>query len=184
MSVYKVHYFGPGGRAESIRLLLTDAGVAFEDVHVAGRWPEVKPTTPLGQLPVLEVDGVMYAQSHAILRMLARKFGTILATPRKKRITNAYYSFTGLYGDNELQAFYVDQFVDTVNDMQAKVSPLTYNVAPERKVLRACVYSIGIELIFMCLSAGRAARQAADRGSASGVASVEQTGCRPHVRRR
>ncbi len=39
------------------------------------------PGLPFGQLPVLEVDGVIIAQSHAIARFLAREFGTYATCP-------------------------------------------------------------------------------------------------------
>ena len=76
MSSYKLIYFGPGGRGELTRLIFAEAGVQFEDVTVGDRFPALKPTLPSCQLPVLEVDGKVIAQSAAINRFLARRFGT------------------------------------------------------------------------------------------------------------
>ncbi|GMT22768.1 hypothetical protein PFISCL1PPCAC_14065, partial [Pristionchus fissidentatus] len=76
MPSYKLTYFDATGRGEPIRILFALADVPFEDVRVPfQKWPEVKPTTPLGTLPVLEVDGVQIGQTNAILRFLAREFG-------------------------------------------------------------------------------------------------------------
>ena len=46
-----------------------DSRVAFQD------WPAMKPTTPLGCLPVLEVDGKPIAGSIPIARYVAEKHG-------------------------------------------------------------------------------------------------------------
>lgn len=52
-------YFDLPGRAEVTRILLNYAGIPFEDRHVTrDQWPELKPTTPFGQLPVLEVGAL------------------------------------------------------------------------------------------------------------------------------
>ena len=52
-------YFDLPGRAELTRILLNYAGIPFEDRHVTrDQWPELKPTTPFGQLPVLEVGAL------------------------------------------------------------------------------------------------------------------------------
>lgn len=42
---------------------------------------ELKPTLPLGQLPVLQVDGTIYAQSMAIARYAAKLAGLYQRTP-------------------------------------------------------------------------------------------------------
>ncbi|XP_072391084.1 glutathione S-transferase-like [Diabrotica undecimpunctata] len=71
---YKVTYFDIKfiARGEPIRMLLSYGGIPFEDIRIKHEdWPKVKPTTPLGQLPVLEIDGKAIPQSKAICRYLA-----------------------------------------------------------------------------------------------------------------
>jgi len=75
MPEYKLTYFNLRARAEVSRLLFAAAGVKYEDIRVEkSRWPELKPTTPFGQVPFLEADGVKLCQSKAIARFLALKF--------------------------------------------------------------------------------------------------------------
>jgi glutathione S-transferase len=68
-----------GSRGEECRLALHVAGVEFEDHRLKGPdWPTVKPTTPFGALPVLEVDGKgRLAQSNAILGWVGRSHGLL-----------------------------------------------------------------------------------------------------------
>lgn len=62
-----------GGRGEPIRLALTVGGIDFTDHRVGHKdWAALKPTTPLGQLPVLKVDGKQLTQMSAILRYVGR----------------------------------------------------------------------------------------------------------------
>lgn len=78
MPSYKLTYFNGRGRAEAMRFMFEVAGVPFEDVRIEGeKWAELKPklNTPFGQLPILEVDGKVVAQSGALGRFLAREFG-------------------------------------------------------------------------------------------------------------
>lgn len=78
MSLPKLTYFDfPSSRGEECRLAFHVAGVAFEDNRIAvSDWPALKPTTPFGSLPVLEVPGKpMLAQSNAILTLIGRKHG-------------------------------------------------------------------------------------------------------------
>ncbi|XP_017875129.1 glutathione S-transferase 1-like, partial [Ceratina calcarata] len=71
---YKLTYFNVTGLAEPIRLLLHQSGIKFEDIRFDfEEWPKIKPTTPLGQVPVLEIDGKPFVQSKAIARFIARK---------------------------------------------------------------------------------------------------------------
>lgn len=76
MSNYKLIYFNARGRAEVSRLIFAQAGVEYEDKRVAGEeWAKLKPTTPTGSLPLLEVDGKQLTGSGVIARFLAERFG-------------------------------------------------------------------------------------------------------------
>ncbi|XP_055881273.1 hematopoietic prostaglandin D synthase-like isoform X4 [Biomphalaria glabrata] len=72
---YKLYYFNFRGRGELIRLLLHTAQVEFIDHRVQpSDWPELKPNTPEGHVPFLEVDGVQYGESLPLARYLAKKY--------------------------------------------------------------------------------------------------------------
>ncbi|RUS88741.1 hypothetical protein EGW08_003458 [Elysia chlorotica] len=73
---YKLHYFKARGRAEVTRLLFKAAGVPFVDETFSmEQWPSLKSFMPTGSVPVLEMGGEMFAESGAIVRWAARKFG-------------------------------------------------------------------------------------------------------------
>ena len=70
----KLTYLGIKGFAEPIRLCLFMSGIPFEDERIS--YDEIskrRSTLPYGQVPVLEVDGVVYSQSNAILRWAGRQ---------------------------------------------------------------------------------------------------------------
>ena len=72
---YKLVYFDARGVAETARFIFAYANIPYEDVRVKHEeWPELKPKTPFGQLPYLEVNGKPYAQSVAFTRLLAKKY--------------------------------------------------------------------------------------------------------------
>ena len=78
MAKYKLTYFdAPVSRGEECRLALHLAGLEFEDDRlVSGTWPQLKPETPFGSLPVLTVEGKgRLAQSNAILRYIGSEHG-------------------------------------------------------------------------------------------------------------
>lgn len=75
MTKPKLTYFDlSSSRGEECRLALHLAGVEFEDNRIAfGAWPDLKPTTPFGVLPVLELPGKPpLAQCNAILALIGR----------------------------------------------------------------------------------------------------------------
>eukprot|EP01043_Picozoa_sp_COSAG02_P022827 COSAG02_NODE_1198_length_13931_cov_66.449754_2_plen_191_part_00 len=97
---------GPG-KAEPARLAFAVKGVAFEDVLLTGStWETIKPATPWGQVPVLEVDGEQLAQSGAINSYLARALGLCPADP--------------------MGAAKVDEFCDTVEECSMVCLAATY----------------------------------------------------------
>ncbi|CAK4073859.1 unnamed protein product [Aphanomyces euteiches] len=71
-------YFDMAGRAEPVRMMLKYAGVAFDDVRITRPEFATKKSQlqlPFKQLPTLQVDGVVFAQSLAISRYVARLTG-------------------------------------------------------------------------------------------------------------
>nr|AVC05621.1 glutathione S-transferase sigma 1 [Heortia vitessoides] len=107
-------YFPVKALGESARLLLSYGGQDFEDKRVPPEsWPEFKPSTPFGQMPVLEIDGKKYAQSLAIARYLGRKYG--------------------LAGADIEEDFEIDQNVDFLNDIRAKAATVQYESDEELK---------------------------------------------------
>lgn len=113
---HELLYFDGAGRAETIRIALHAGGVDFTDTRFAGKdWPTIKPTTPLGSVPVLKVDGVMHCQSVALARY-AGKLG-------------------GFYPEDPVQALIVDEAIESLNELMA-VAPKRYErVHPETAIL-------------------------------------------------
>ncbi len=78
MTKPKLLYFdAPVSRGEECRLALHIAGVDFEDVRINRKdWPALKPTTPYGGVPILEMPGrPALAHSNAILVFIGRRYG-------------------------------------------------------------------------------------------------------------
>ncbi len=76
MTKPKLTYFDiSGSRGEECRLALFLAGIEFEDIRIKpADWPALKPTTPYGSMPILELpDKPPLAQSNAILTLIGRR---------------------------------------------------------------------------------------------------------------
>lgn len=91
MSKAKLTYFNGRGLGEGVRLLLTEAGIEFEDVRLEDITP-LKPELPFGQVcccaiicalrladlcaikvPLLEIDGLKLVQSVSIARYASER---------------------------------------------------------------------------------------------------------------
>ena len=73
-----LEYFNLGARGQYIRNAYKYGGIEFVDKRYEfGEWPEIKPATPLGQLPVLTMEGddMTYTQSLAMLRFVGGRTG-------------------------------------------------------------------------------------------------------------
>ncbi|KAF0686971.1 Aste57867_21263 [Aphanomyces stellatus] len=110
--VLKLTYFDVASRGEITRLALAIGGIPFEDERIPrDQWPQLKPTLPFQQMPVLTVDGDMIAQSAGI----ARYVGTL----------------AGLYpSSNPLDAARVDEIVLFTDDILS-VGINTMSIADE-----------------------------------------------------
>ncbi|EFN62038.1 Glutathione S-transferase [Camponotus floridanus] len=107
MPSYKLTYFPVKALGEPIRFLFSYGGTEFiDDRFDREDWPKIKPTTPFGQVPVLELDGKKVAQSTAISRYLAKQYG--------------------LAGKDDWEALEIDSTVDTIHDLRAKIAAYHY----------------------------------------------------------
>lgn len=105
-------YFAARGRAELIRFVLSEAGVAWQEHPIGKDTPPVdgRPTDftalkasgllPFGAAPVWEEDGLRLAQSQAIALHLARTHGLYGATEREHALVD---QLLGAYDDIRLE---------------------------------------------------------------------------------
>lgn len=115
---YKLIYLNARGRAEVARYLFALGRCTFEDCRVdMAQWPAVKPTTPYGQVPVLEIDGAPYCQSEAIYRYLARQFG--------------------LYGKTLEDGLLIDQMLGCISDFFRDVLRINSMQGEEQEAAKA-----------------------------------------------
>lgn len=81
MPTYRLHYFPESGNSYKLALMLTLCGQTFEPVWTdfgggITRTAEWRRTVnEMGEIPVLEEDGVRFTQTAPILLKLARQFG-------------------------------------------------------------------------------------------------------------
>jgi len=101
--ISKLEYFDVPGRGFAIRVALKYGGITFEDKRIPfSEWPKLKPTTPYQAVPLLTVDGKVYAQSISILRYVAK--------------------FTGLYPTDDLLALEVDEICDASEEIGTMIT--------------------------------------------------------------
>jgi len=114
MPTLKYIYFNVKGRGETPRLLLAASGMDFEDKRIeSADWPAIKPTTPFGSLPVLEVDGKPIGQSMAIARYVAHE--------------------GGLVGKNSFEQACIDAIVDTITDFRESLVKVKFMPEEEKE---------------------------------------------------
>lgn len=118
MPELELTYFDfPGGRGEAPRMALFIGEVPYTDTRVAfADWPAFKPKTPFGAMPLLAVDGQVFAQSCAVLRYVGK--------------------VAGLYPEDALQAAYCDETLDAIEEIGQKIAIATSSDADEKQRLR------------------------------------------------
>jgi glutathione S-transferase len=102
-------YFTARGSAECIRFVFAQAEVTYEDKrfeHGGDEWAKVKPSTPSGMLPILEVDGKQLIGSGVIVRFLAEKFN--------------------LAGNSEIENVELAGILDVLKDFLIKVAEAVF----------------------------------------------------------
>ena len=114
MTNYKLIYFNIKGRAEVTRFIFAQAGVKYEDKRIPKEeWPALKPSTPTGSLPVLEVDGKQLTGSWVINRFLAERFD--------------------LAGSNDIENAEIAGIIDVLGDFMLRLMGVHFEKDEERK---------------------------------------------------
>ena len=107
MNIRLSYFDAPFWRAETSRIALHLGGIPFEDERMShDQFRDLKEAgkLPYGQLPILEVDGVVIAQSLAIARFCGRQ--------------------SGLYPmENAVDSARVDEILDTASQITELLHP-------------------------------------------------------------
>lgn len=124
MAQYKLIYFNIRARGELARLIFQYKQQKFEDYRIefsissSSEWAKMKPTTPLGTLPILEINEngklTKLSQSRAICRYLANTFD--------------------IAGKCNLEKAKVDEIVDQINDEFDQLARLTFEKDEDKKL--------------------------------------------------
>lgn len=91
MQTFRLHYFPESGNSYKLALMLTLCGQRFEPVWTdfgggVTRTPEWRRTVNvMGEIPVLEIDGVCHTQTAPILLRLADHFGAYHGATQAER---------------------------------------------------------------------------------------------------
>ena len=141
----KLTYFDVRGRAESIRLILEEADVDYAEKRVqVEEWPTLKPTMPMGQLPIYEESGgdetLTLFHSGVIRRYLACKHG--------------------LDGGDGRERLACEMVVESILDAQVSIGTLMWN--PDFAGLRADYERETLPPILEKLQAQKARNAASD----------------------
>ena len=115
-TTYKLSYFNFKGMGELPRYVLAQAGVAFENNRVTKeQWPQLKPNTPYGRMPVLEENGRQLGGGRVIARYLAEK-------PE-----------FGLAGSNAFENAEIASIADVMDDLQKIIVRTHFEQDAEKK---------------------------------------------------
>lgn len=91
MASYRLHYFPESGNSYKLALMLTLCGESFEPIWTdfgggvtrTAAWRQS--VNPMGEIPVLEVDGTRLTQTAPILLHLAEQYGRLAGTGEAAR---------------------------------------------------------------------------------------------------
>ena len=100
-------YYMPGTRSQRVRWILEELELDYKLKHIdlfkgEGNTPEFLSLSPLGQLPILKVDGSAMIESGAIVQWLAdnhpdKGFSPALDSPQRREFNQwMYFSVTNL----------------------------------------------------------------------------------------
>mmetsp|Transcript_5666 Transcript_5666/g.7547 ORF Transcript_5666/g.7547 Transcript_5666/m.7547 type:complete len:149 (+) Transcript_5666:55-501(+) len=106
----EIVYFNIEGRALDLRLAAAVGELEFKDTRIEFKdFPQLKPSLPFGQVPILKDAGKTYAQSMPILKYIGKK--------------------AGLYPKDESEQMECEIIIHTMEDL---MTPLIVSFGPER----------------------------------------------------
>uniref|UniRef100_A0A1B6I8A3 glutathione transferase n=1 Tax=Homalodisca liturata TaxID=320908 RepID=A0A1B6I8A3_9HEMI len=123
-SKIKLSYFTLIGLAEPIRYLLSYSGKDFEDYRFGGtEWLTViKPTSPWGKCPLLEINGQTVSQNLAICRYLGKE--------------------AGLGGKDNWEDLRIDEIIDVITDLRLELAkPYLEMDEQKKKALKITIFN-------------------------------------------
>ncbi|XP_048203571.1 glutathione S-transferase A4-like isoform X2 [Perognathus longimembris pacificus] len=119
----KLYYFCGRGRMESIRWLLAAAGVEFEEEFLETREHFEKLLKDghllFGQVPLVEIDGMMLTQTRAILSYLAAKYN--------------------LYGKDLKERVRIDMYADGTLDLMIMIAAAPFGASENKEATYATI---------------------------------------------
>ncbi|XP_028629420.1 glutathione S-transferase alpha-4-like [Grammomys surdaster] len=119
----KLYYFQGRGKMESIRWLLAAAGVEFEEEFLETReqFEKLKNDGRLlfGQVPLVEMDGMLLTQTRAILNYLAAKHN--------------------LYGKDLKERLRIDMYIDGIQDLMMMIIGAPFKAPQEKEETYALI---------------------------------------------
>ena len=112
----KMHYFGKvASRGELIRLICVFTGIPLSQELVMdyerGWLQDLKPKTPFGYLPCLEIDGKMYGESYSLMKYIAKLGGVYPASSDLETLEMDSTMEFVEYSFNSLGAVFEERFV-------------------------------------------------------------------------
>ncbi|CAH1801197.1 unnamed protein product [Owenia fusiformis] len=114
MPTYKLMYFKGRGNGELLRLLFAQAEVKYEDVRLTGEeWQKIKPTSPFGVMPMLQIDDTLVGETGTIARYIARE--------------------NGLGGKTSVEQALAESVFDSMGDVKSAFGKAYYEKDDERK---------------------------------------------------
>jgi len=131
----RLFYFPVRGRAEIARLILAQAGVAYQDIRIKREdFLKVKSILPYGSLPILEYKGEVIAESMAIAKLLAEHCGLAGSSNLvKARADEVALALNGLL-DNISKFFFAPEETKAAlrKEFCEKTLPLKFSQLEER----------------------------------------------------
>ncbi|XP_058527833.1 glutathione S-transferase A4-like [Ochotona princeps] len=113
----KLYYFYGRGRMEPVRWLLAAAGVEFEEEFIETREEYEKLQNDgsllFGQLPLVEIDGMMLTQTRAIMSYIAAKYN--------------------LYGKDLNERVRIDMYIDGIMDLKMMIAWAAFDPPGEKE---------------------------------------------------